>query len=266
MSVQRGVCEPSPSPAPSTAGRGDFEFIPLTPSCQRIYERGDHVVVGVSPGNSYFRVGLLTELLRWVRARFTQVDVIVPDSAFVDNLMAIGYPPARATQKARGEINAVRNRVVRAWRAVDDSAPVEGHLHLLSSLLTNPVYQALRARAEEAFNQDAELSSRCLAMSRVVLRSYLDGDEPTAEQVRAGVRYLLAELPFFVGSADIFGVPTSMCFYHKPVPLAELVFSPESSFRASERQGYAIIRPAAAASADDRERVSASPGLVAKSS
>ncbi|MGW6915923.1 tRNA-dependent cyclodipeptide synthase [Kitasatospora sp. NPDC054939] len=32
----------------------EFEALPFSDRCRRIWRRGDHLLIGVSPGNSYF--------------------------------------------------------------------------------------------------------------------------------------------------------------------------------------------------------------------
>ncbi|UNZ21274.1 tRNA-dependent cyclodipeptide synthase [Streptomyces sp. 891-h] len=220
-----------------------FSVAPLTDNCRRVYEQGRHLVIGISHGNSYFSVSLLTRMLRWSRSKFDRIDVVVPDDAFRENLSVLGYSPEYAERKSRQESNAIRNRVVRAAAAADVPVSAEMRVHLLSGLLDNPVYRALRRDAEEALHADVELLESCLHMSRRALWSSLRGKTPTEEQVRSGARYPLAELPFFLGSADIFQVPSSLCFYHKPIPLADALFRKRTSLAPSMRQGYAIIQP-----------------------
>lgn len=214
----------------------------MTSHCRRVYAAGDHIVVGVSLGNSYFRVGLLTEMFRWIKGRFARVDVVIPDSAFQENLRVLGRSAEGAERKARQEANAARNRVVRAWKAAELPGPAAGRVHLLSDLERAESYRVLRERVEEAMDEDPVLRRACREMSRLVLEPHLDG-APTDDQIRGGVRYLLAELPFFVGSAEIFEVPSSLCFYHRPVPVAELIFTGRTALRRAPMQGYATIRP-----------------------
>ncbi|MEU5576502.1 tRNA-dependent cyclodipeptide synthase [Streptomyces huasconensis] len=238
-SEHHGIAVTSSGPFSADDNR-EFSVTPLTDNCRRVYEQGRHIVVGISHGNSYFSVGLLTRLLGWSQERFDEVDVIIPDDAFRENLAVLGYPPERAARKSRQESNAIRNRVTRAAAALPASTGIR--VHLLSDLLDNPVYRAHRLRAEEALRTDCGLLDACLGMSRRALRTNLGGKEPTEEQVRAGARYPLAELPFFLGSADIFGVASSLCFYHTPIPLADYLFRNRASLAPSIRQGYATIQ------------------------
>ena len=221
-----------------------FSVTPLTAECRSIYERKEHVVLGVSPGNSYFRVPLLAGLLNWLCGEFARVDVVVPDAALAHTYTALGYPADRAAGKVRSEVNVLRNRIVRAWRERGGPRPADG-LHMMSDLVQRPAYQECLGRCETALRTDAELSRVCRQVSREVLLTRRPGTEFGVEQVDEGARYLIAELPFFVGAPEIFEVPTSLCFYHRQFPLAELIYSGKSALKASPRQAYAIIRPSA---------------------
>lgn len=221
-----------------------FTCTPLTPNCARVFSAGMHVVVGISLGNSYFNGDLLRGLLRWLHARFQTLDVVIPDSSFRDNLLVAGRPAAYAERKTARETSTARRRVLRAWEGAELPSPAERHLHLLSTLADDKVYRDLRTQVDHALATDRELRESCRHMSAAALRFHLGGQRPSPAQAEAGLQYLAAELPFFIGSAEIFGVSSSTCFYHHPVPVAELLFARNGSLRPPPSQGYALIRPA----------------------
>ncbi|MBE1537651.1 tRNA-dependent cyclodipeptide synthase [Actinomadura algeriensis] len=237
--------------AEAAAAGEKFVIEPFTDNCRVVCRNRAHAVMGVSPNNSYFNVSQLTELLGWVCGAFRRVDVVVPDSAVVHTYRALGHEPEQAKKKARRETAVLRNRVLRAWEAAGGMG--EGHrVHLMSALAGHPVYRRLRVQVRTALATDARLRETCLAMSREVVGARMGGAVPTQAQQETGIGYLVAELPFFLDSAAIFDAPSSLCFYHRPVPLADLIFSWETSLRPSPRQGYALVYPAphgAAASA-----------------
>lgn len=222
-----------------------FRIDPLTEKCRSIYERKEHVVFGVSPGNSYFRVPLLAGLLDWLCGEFARVDVVVPDAALAHTYTALGYTAERAAAKVRGEVNVLRNRIARAWEQCGGPRPADG-LHMMSGLVHGPVYREALGRCETAVRTDPELTRACRAVSREVLLARRPGAEFGTDQVDEGARYLLAELPFFVAAPEIFEVGSSLCFYHRQFPLAELIYSGSSALKPSPRQAYAIIRPSEA--------------------
>jgi cyclo(L-tyrosyl-L-tyrosyl) synthase len=227
----------------------EFTDTPLTPNCARVFASGVHVVVGVSLGNSYFSGDVLCGLLRWLHTRFQTIDVVVPDSSFRDNLLVAGQPAAYAERKTARETATARSRILRSWRQAGIRAPGTEHLHLLSGLAGGAVYRALRRQVVRALTHDAELRRCGLEMSESALRSRLRGSEPSPAQVEAGLGYLAAELPFFLGSAAVFGVSSSVCFYHRPIPAAEVLFARTGLLRPPPSQGYALIRPAYGAGA-----------------
>ncbi|AUH44548.1 tRNA-dependent cyclodipeptide synthase [Streptomyces sp. CMB-StM0423] len=241
---------PAPGSAPVTGGNlsevslVEFTDTPLTPNCARVFDSGVHVVVGVSLGNSYFNGDVLRGLLRWLHVRFETIDIVVPDSSYHDNLLVAGHPAAYAKRKTTRETVTARSRILRSWQQAGIGAPGAEHLHLLSGLAGDAAYRSLRAQVVRGLAEDAELRRCCLEMSASALRSQLRGAEPSPGQVEAGLGYLEAELPFFLGSADVFGVASSLCFYHRPIPVAELLFARGGSLRPPPSQGYALIRPA----------------------
>ncbi|ASU79038.1 tRNA-dependent cyclodipeptide synthase [Actinopolyspora erythraea] len=81
-----------------------FVVDPVTSNCRSISERGEHVVFGVSPGNSYFNVALLTDLLGWMSGVFSRIDVVVPDSGIEHTYHALGaHRPSCGKKSTRGD-------------------------------------------------------------------------------------------------------------------------------------------------------------------
>jgi cyclo(L-tyrosyl-L-tyrosyl) synthase len=221
-----------------------FVCEPLSDTCRRIRARGQHVLVGVSPGNSYFSEDNLTKLLGWAAREFRRVAVIIPDSALVATLLAAGYSPDRATKRSRETCARLRNRVLRAWDATGCDTAGRFELYLLSELACHTRYQALLRSAEEWLASDSALRACCLRLSHAVLSSYLQGVEPTTEQLAQALKYLLAEMPLLMDSPSIFGVESSTAVYHQRVDYIDALYQDRRATRVSESQGFAVVRPA----------------------
>ncbi|MFD4407180.1 tRNA-dependent cyclodipeptide synthase [Nocardia sp. NPDC058499] len=223
--------------------QNDFIVEPLTASCRDVWESHRHVVFGVSPGNSYFNVDRLGEILGWLRAEFRQVDVVIPDESLRHTFQALGYDTDRAAKKAHAETNVLRNRVIRAWDSIGGPRGCDG-LHRMSELSASPIYaDSLQNCARQAYS-DPGLRAACEETTRKILASKGLDDEPAIGQITEAMKYLVAELPFFVSSRRIFGVEASLNFYHQPLRLANIIFSGESLLKAEQGQGYATIRMA----------------------
>ncbi len=220
----------------------EFEVIPHTPNCQRVFDLGDHLLIGVSPGNSYFSISNLARLMRWGHATFRRVDVVCPDSSLVFTYRALGYPEETAARKVRKEVSGVLRRIRRAWER-SDVAVARQHTHLLSDLSERDAYRELRTRAENALAEDKELHRVCFEMTRRSLNAAArDGTCATDDRVTLAMEYLVAELPFFVDTPSILDVPTSTISYHAPVDFADLLYTGRSVLRATAGQGHILLK------------------------
>jgi cyclo(L-tyrosyl-L-tyrosyl) synthase len=220
-----------------------FSSEPLTDNCREIFSRGDHLLIGVSPGNSYFSEDLLTRLFHWAACSFRQIDVVIPDAAQIDTLLALGYPPPRARQKSRASAARLRNRAARAWEAAGAASRRSFRVHLLSELADNPHYRALLRKTEDTWSHDPGTREAFLMTSRRVLRGYLKDVQPTEEQAAQAARYMIAETPLVLDAVSVFGVDSSAGVYHQPIDFVEWLFRGHGPLRPHPRQGFVLVRP-----------------------
>ncbi|MCQ4080481.1 tRNA-dependent cyclodipeptide synthase [Streptomyces sp. RB6PN25] len=220
----------------------EFEFFPFTNSCQLIWEEHDHLLIGVSPGNSYFSAQRLGALARWAAQRFTQVDFVHADVHLDEIYEAFGYTPEHAQRRAAKEIRTVRRRITEGLA----SAGLLGRgirMSALSEFADNPVYTGLRRRLDHLVDEDEELREACEAMVQQFLAPRLQDSGPaTAEQLRSCRAYIAAELPFFVDTPSILGVPSSVSAYPVVMPLTEVLYRRGGGLRAMRNQAYAVLR------------------------
>jgi cyclo(L-tyrosyl-L-tyrosyl) synthase len=221
-----------------------FTVEPLTENCREILAQGDHVLIGISPGNSYFSEARITELLRWASATFRRIDVVIPDSAEVQTWRALGYADDEARRRARSKAARVRNRAARAWALVGGPAPGSG-VRLLSEIATLPRYQELLRKSEEAAARDGELRSSYLRLGGQALRAYRHGAEPTPAQAEIAMGYLIAETPLLLDTPGLLNVPSSLAVYHHRLEFLDLIFQGRSTLRPNERQGFLLAYPTA---------------------
>ncbi|MGP3971592.1 tRNA-dependent cyclodipeptide synthase [Streptomyces sp. 6N223] len=221
-----------------------FTVEPLTANCRAILDRGDHVLIGVSPGNSYFSEARITDLLRWAAARFRRVDVVIPDSAEVETWRALGYADDQAHRRARAKAGRVRNRVTRAWLAAGVPSDRFGLL-LLSEIAGWPRYERLLRESEDAIDTDSALHDTYLRVAGKALRSHLHGAEPTRAQAERAMRYLVAETPLLLDTPGLLGVDSSVAVYHHRLEFLDQVFHGQSALRPSSRQGFVVVHPSA---------------------
>ncbi|MGG8407398.1 tRNA-dependent cyclodipeptide synthase [Streptomyces sp. 12297] len=224
-----------------------FEVLPFTRTCRHIWEDGDHVLIGVSPGNSYFSADRIAGLTQWATERFAQVDFVYADLHVDRMFAAFGYSREHAEKRAAKEIKAVRRRIL---KGVEESLTphTEIRVRALSDFSDNQVYQLLHRRVLHFLESDDEFRKNCEKMALHFVGSKLpEGESITDEQLRVCFDYIAAELPFFVDTPSILDVPSSVSAYHVNMPLTEVLYARGGGLRATRNQAYAVVRPEAAA-------------------
>ncbi|MEW2632469.1 tRNA-dependent cyclodipeptide synthase [Streptomyces sp. NPDC048389] len=221
-----------------------FTVQPYTPHCQVIHDEGEHAVIGISPGNSYFSAQRVTDLAHWGARHFRQVDLVYTDLHVADMYVALGYPPDDARRKAVKNLRGVRAKVTNAARDADPAGS-RVHARPMSDLTTGTAYRELHAHLSELLAHDHDFRTTCDALVDTFLSSkVLGGGTSTAHQREVCLRYIAAEAPLFLDTPAILGVSSSLNCYHQALPLADLLYSRGSGLRASRNQGHAIVTPA----------------------
>ncbi|MFI8081225.1 tRNA-dependent cyclodipeptide synthase [Kitasatospora sp. NPDC086009] len=221
-----------------------YEALPFSDRCREIWRRGEHLLIGVSPGNSYFSHRRIAELIGWGLEFFDRIDIVHADLHVEAQYETFGYTPEHAHRRAAKEIKATARRIARGVEEAGHRGAVRAHA--LSEFTGHPVYRRLHREALDALRADRDFGAAAEAMARGFLAARLDeGLAPNEPQLAAGLRYIAAELPFFLDTPALLGVPSSVSCYHLQLPLTPVLFGRSEGLRAAPGQGYAVVRPAA---------------------
>ncbi|SFQ54351.1 cyclo(L-tyrosyl-L-tyrosyl) synthase [Amycolatopsis arida] len=220
-----------------------FHVRPLSIHCRQPLTHRTHVCFGISPFNSYFTTERITDLARWGLDEFGAMHFFVPDVPAAYTLEALGYPPERAAHKARRQGQYLRNKIARALSQLGVHHPDRLILGW-SELDANRRYRRLLGEAQRLFDREPDFQAACLTASRWVLDKRLAaGAAPTDDQLRAAVRYFLAELPLFADTRSIVGTPSSVFCYHQCIPFLHQFYRGELPWRPIAGQGFAVLTP-----------------------
>jgi cyclo(L-tyrosyl-L-tyrosyl) synthase len=226
-----------PDPRPSIERHGDFDVQSFSDTCHRLFLRGEHALLGVSAGNSYFSQQRIARLLAWAQQHFAAVDLLYVDVHIDTMHMASGCSREHAASRAARAVRDVRRRVRRAMEATA-ADPDRVRVRALSECADLPGYQAVVRRVDRDIATDERLRQACEEHVRHLLGPRPD---PDGALLRAGLAYLRAELPFLVNTPDILGVPSSVVCYHAELPVLSRLYEGASCFH--PRQRHVIIRP-----------------------
>lgn len=219
------------------------DITPFGANSQDLLERRDHVLFGVSAGNSYFSRSRLTKTLSWAAENFAAVDVVYADMHLASMCEALGYGCAEARRSAGKQIRGAKRRLHGALEDVGRAA-AKVRVRPLSAFSGEPAYSEVRERTREALRFDTELCAVRSGMAHDFLAKRLGPESPpTPAQLQASIDYVDAELPFMVDSPRILGVPSSVHCYHTVLALGRLLFGDDRQrgLRPAENQGYAVV-------------------------
>lgn len=213
-----------------------FEALAFTPDCERLVERGDHALIGISAGNGYFSQHRLAQILEWTGRRFAAVDLLYADLHIDTMHRAAGADEAQATKRACRSLRDVRRRIRRAMEAV--RVPARVRCLALSEMVQTPGYRSVRERVDQALAQDPAMRRAC---QEHVHRAVGPVPDPEGARFRAGLAYLRAELPFLLATPQVLAVDTSVCCYHDLLPV--LVELHGNTSHLHPDQGHLVLRP-----------------------
>jgi tRNA-dependent cyclodipeptide synthase len=185
-------------------------------------ETSTSYLIGMSPGNSYFKDEEVKYLLQKTVEKYGKVAIMIADVPAISTYIAYGYPENRARRdKAIPQGNLLKNRVVRAMsqlgygedkvKIIDWEGEVEHNEEYKSA------YNKVRALYESntSFQNDADSTTK----------QVLDGSgrvfEDVNKSVKIAVHYLLSEIAFLEWAPKFFNTHKAVYVYHKNWPVYE---------------------------------------------
>ncbi|MEE1752792.1 tRNA-dependent cyclodipeptide synthase [Streptomyces sp. SP18CS02] len=210
---------------------------------RRLLDRREHVLIGLSPFNGYYKPPLIRRLLAWCHTRFEHLDVFVPGYEAAHTLTSAGLEPREAVHRARRATNQLRNAALGALRDCG-VAEAHSHVHTWTTLANRPAYARLHERVRRDYAHDPVIRFACRETARAAVRTHTS-EEPSERQIDGAVSYPLAELPLLLDSPAIFDVDSSVFVYHREMePFTPLILGRSGSVRPSDGQGFAVLTPA----------------------
>ncbi|WMX49020.1 tRNA-dependent cyclodipeptide synthase [Streptomyces roseicoloratus] len=174
-------------------------------------------------------------------------------SACRRHVRGVGVRGRRGAAQGRQEPAGVRAKVGAA-AAEADPAGIRVRARGMSEFRDIPAYRELHREVLAAVEHDPVVRETCDALTGIFLAGKLAPGQETNERQREVCRaYICAEVPLFLDTPAILGVPSSLNCYHQALPLADLLYGRGPGLRASRNQGHGILTPAENARTADAE-------------
>ena len=168
-------------------------------------------IVGMSPGNGYFKEDRIDDLLKYCASKFSQVRIMIADKPAEHTYRAIGYTSQKAERKARLNGNTLQNHSQKSINGIlGDVKSVEWK----DEINSNKFYQNELSRVEAMYGENDCFRREVRETTRSVLEGILKQGVEIESAIDEGVHYLLKELAFLSASPEIFETERVAYVYH----------------------------------------------------
>jgi len=180
-------------------------------------------LVGISPGNSYFKAEAIYHLLSATSSLFSKVIIImIPDRPYEYTFQARGYSLEKAQKTARLQGNNLKNNCARAIQKLGLS-PSQFHIiDWKQEVDTNPLVQTCNTyiqnlySSNKLFKEDIRIATRPVVQHQTY---YTEAEIEAALDI--GVNYLLDEFGFLKAAPEMYQVGKLAYIYHRRWPIFE---------------------------------------------
>lgn len=171
-------------------------------------------IIGMSPGNSYFKDEEVKYLLETVITRFGEAAILVADTPAIATYLAFGYPANKARNKAIPKGKNLKNRAARIAEecGLADAVTI---IDWDTDVATSAEYQAIYATVSRLYENSEAFCEAVNATTRSVLQNADRHFENLDESTRIASHYLLSELAFLEFAPQLLCRKQAIYVYHK---------------------------------------------------
>lgn len=173
-------------------------------------------IIGMSPGNSYFKDEEVQYLLKKVVEQFGRVGILVADVPAISTYIALGYPENRARRdKAIPKGNALKNRVLKAMSKLGYPSDVVKIFNWEKEIENNTIYKQNYNKLLSLYNENDKFKNSINSTTRGVIEGSKYQIQDIEKAISIAVHYLISELSFMDFLPRYIGVEKVVYVYHK---------------------------------------------------
>jgi tRNA-dependent cyclodipeptide synthase len=179
-------------------------------------------IIGMSPGNSYFKDEEVRFLIESIVRRFGRVAILIADVPAISTYMAFGYPENRArSDKAMPQGNLLRNRVKRVMVQLGYSDSQVKIINWEEEVENNPKYLDSYKKVRNLYETNKGFMEAADKTTLSVLKSSNRDISDFNKATKIAVHYLLSEISFLEWAPEFLNKEKVVYVYHKNWPVYE---------------------------------------------
>ena len=185
-------------------------------------------IIGMSPGNSYFKDDIIKSLVEKVIAKYGKTAVLIADIPAISTYIALGYPKNRARRdKALPQGNNLKNKVQKAMDTLGYTNEQVKIIDWETEIEPNPDYQEKYRQVKSLYNSNQSFNDAANFATGEVLQYSNKEIMDLDASIKIAVHYLLAEFAFMEFANQFLGSKKVTYIYHKKWPVYEKYISGE---------------------------------------
>lgn len=175
-----------------------------------------YYIIGMSPGNSYFKDEEVHYLLKTAVERFGRVGIFIADIPAISTYVAFGYPENRARRdKAIPQGNALKNRVLKATTKLSYSSDMVRIFDWEKEIEENETYKQKYSQVLALYNENEKFYNSANATTRGVLEGSKREIKDIEKATSIAVHYLFSEFAFMEFLPSYLNAEKVVYIYHK---------------------------------------------------
>lgn len=175
-----------------------------------------YCIIGMSPGNSYFKDEEINYLLKTAVERYGRVAIMIADIPAISTYIALGYPENRARRdKALPQGNLLKNRTERVITQLGYSHDQVRILDWEEEIEKNDDYQKSYQKIKNLYDTNKKFRNDADETTKGVIEGSKRNIPDIDTAVKIAVHYLLSEFAFLDWAPKFLGVEKVAYVYHK---------------------------------------------------
>jgi tRNA-dependent cyclodipeptide synthase len=173
-------------------------------------------IIGMSPGNSYFKNEEIQYLLDTCINRFDNVVILIADIPAINTYIALGYSANRArTDKAVRKGNNLKNKVKTVMLKSGYTNDQVCIINWAEDIENTPDYQKCYQKILDLYNTNPSFSVAANETTKIVLEGSSKYIPDIKKATKTAVHYLLSELAFLEYAPQFLNIYKAIYVYHK---------------------------------------------------
>jgi tRNA-dependent cyclodipeptide synthase len=175
-----------------------------------------YCIIGMSPGNSYFKDDEIKYLLKTTIERYGRVAIMIADVPAISTYMAFGYPENKARrEKAIPQGNLLKNRTKRMVQQLGYSDEQVRIIDWENEIDPNEEYKKSYQHIRDLYDSNTQFMSDVDGTTKEVLIGSKREIPDIVAATKIAVHYLLSEFAFLDWVPSFLGVQKIFYVYHK---------------------------------------------------